>query len=150
VAGSTVFSLGLAPVITVANDIIIGAAPAERAGAAAGISETTAELGGALGIALLGTVGAVVYRSHVLAAAPAEVPPEALDAARRTLGGAVAAARQLPEPVGSGLLAVSREAFTAGLRLTSLINAALVAALAVLAAVVARRWETEAPPVRTQ
>jgi DHA2 family multidrug resistance protein-like MFS transporter len=149
VAGSTVFSLGLAPVITVANDIIIGTAPAARAGAAAGISETTAELGGALGIALLGTVGAVVYRGRVLSAAPAEVPPEALDAARRTLGGAVAAARQLPESVGSGLLAASREAFTEGLRLTSLINAVIVAALAVLAAVVARRWETEPPPVRT-
>ena len=150
VAGSTIFSLGLAPVITLANDIIIGTAPAERAGAAAGISETTAELGGALGIALLGTVGAVVYRSRLLGAAPAEVPPEALDAARRTLGGAVAAARQLPDPAGAGLLAASREAFTAGLRLTSLINAVIVAALAVLAAVVSRRWETEAPPVRTQ
>ncbi len=99
--------------------------------------------------ALLGTVGAVVYRSRVLSAAPAGVPPAALDAARRTLGGAVAAARQLPEPVGSRLLAASREASTQGLRLTSLINAILAAALAVLAAVVSRRWETEPPPFRT-
>ena len=149
VAGSTIFSLGLAPVITLANDIIIGTAPAERAGAAAGISETTAELGGALGIAILGSIGAVVYRSRLLGTAPAEVPPAALDAARRTLGGAVAAARQLPDPAGAELLAASREAFTAGLRLTSLINAVLVAFLAVLAAVVSRRWETEPPPVRT-
>jgi len=149
VAGSTIFSLGLAPVITLANDIIIGTAPAVRAGAAAGISETTAELGGALGIAILGSIGAVVYRSRLLGTAPAEVPPVALDAARRTLGGAVAAARQLPDPAGAELLAASREAFTAGLRLTSLINAVLVAFLAVLAALVSRRWETEPPPVRT-
>jgi DHA2 family multidrug resistance protein-like MFS transporter len=149
VAGSTIFSLGLAPVITLANDIIIGTAPAERAGAAAGISETTAELGGALGIALLGSIGAVVYRGRLMAAAPAGVPPAALDAARRTLGGAVAAARQLPDPAGAELLSASREAFTAGLRLTSILEAAVVAALAVMAALVSRRWETGTPPVRT-
>jgi DHA2 family multidrug resistance protein-like MFS transporter len=84
-----------------------------------------------------------------MAAAPAGVPPAALDAARRTLGGAVAAARQLPDPAGAELLSASREAFTAGLRLTSILEAAVVAALAVMAALVSRRWETGTPPVRT-
>ena len=60
VIGSVVFSLGTAPVFTLTNDLIIGSAPPERAGAAAGISETAAELGGALGIALF---GASVLRS---------------------------------------------------------------------------------------
>ena len=65
VIGSVVFSLGLAPVFTLAADMMVGTAPPERAGAAAGISETSSELGGALGIALLGAIGTAVYRGQV-------------------------------------------------------------------------------------
>jgi MFS transporter, DHA2 family, multidrug resistance protein len=49
VTGSVVLSLGISPVVTLATDLIVGAAPAERAGAAAAMSETATELGGALG-----------------------------------------------------------------------------------------------------
>src|SRR5262249_12355649 len=55
VTGFVVYSLGLAPVFTLSNDVVIGHAPPERAGAAAALSETGSELGGALGIALLGS-----------------------------------------------------------------------------------------------
>ena len=54
-------SLGLAPVFTLTTDLIIGAAPPERAGAASAISETSSEFGGALGIALLGALATAVY-----------------------------------------------------------------------------------------
>jgi MFS transporter, DHA2 family, multidrug resistance protein len=74
VLATIVFSLGEAPVFTLLNDIIIGAAPPERAGAAAGISETSSELGGALGIALLGSIGAVLYRNQIGDSIPAGVP----------------------------------------------------------------------------
>jgi DHA2 family multidrug resistance protein-like MFS transporter len=75
VAGMVVQSLGFAPVYTLTNDLIIGSAPPERAGAAAGISETASELGGALGIALLGSLATAVYGS---ALAP-ETLPQALE-----------------------------------------------------------------------
>ncbi|MGH2847532.1 MAG: MFS transporter, partial [Thermoleophilaceae bacterium] len=75
VTGSVVFSLGLAPVFTLAADLMVGTAPPERAGAAAGISETSSEFGGALGIAVLGAIGTAVYRSQVAGAVPAGVPP---------------------------------------------------------------------------
>ena len=55
--GVVVLSLGLAPLFTLAADLAVGSAPPERAGAASGISETSSELGGALGLAILGTVG---------------------------------------------------------------------------------------------
>ena len=67
---------------------IIGAAPAERAGAAAALSETSSELGGALGIAVLGSVGTAIYRGCMATAALVGVPPEARKAALDTLGGA--------------------------------------------------------------
>lgn len=61
VAGMVLQAIGLAPVFTLTNDLIMSAAPPERAGAASGISETSSELGGALGIALLGSLATAVY-----------------------------------------------------------------------------------------
>jgi MFS transporter, DHA2 family, multidrug resistance protein len=97
VAASVVISAGLGPLMTLATDMVVGAAPSERGGAAAALSETSGVLGGALGIAILGSIGTAVYRSQVTGALPAGVPPEAAQAARDTLGGAVAAAGQLPD-----------------------------------------------------
>jgi MFS transporter, DHA2 family, multidrug resistance protein len=138
VVGSVVFSLGVAPVGTLATDLVVGAAPPERAGAAAALSETGAELGGALGIAVLGSIGTAAYRGRVADAIPAGVPSEAAAAARDTLGGAVAAAQQLPDQLGVALLDAARQAFTHGLHLTAASSAAVAAGLAVLAAVLLR------------
>jgi MFS transporter, DHA2 family, multidrug resistance protein len=132
VAGSVVLALGVAPVGTLATDIIVGSAPPERAGAASGISETSAELGGALGIAVLGSIGTAVYRSEVAGAVPADVPPDAASAARDTLGGAVAAAEELPDPLGGELLDAAREAFTQALELSAITSAAIVLGMAIL------------------
>jgi DHA2 family multidrug resistance protein-like MFS transporter len=131
VASTIVFSLGLSPVFTLANDLIIGTAPPERAGAAAGISETCSEFGGALGIAILGSIGTAIYRKAMAAAVPASVPAHLADAARDTLGGAVAAAGQLPE-LGPALLDAARSAFTAGLRVTATLSAVLMIGIVVL------------------
>ena len=126
VFGFVVYSLGLAPVFTLSNDIVLAAAPPERAGAAAGISETSSELGGALGIAILGSVGTAVYRGVLANGVPSGIPSEALEAARATLGGAVAAARELPETLAVPVLEAAREAFTSSLEVAAAINVALV------------------------
>ena len=145
VVGSVVFSLGLAPVVTLATDLIVGSAPPERAGAASAISETSAELGGALGIAVLGSIGTAVYRSEVAGAVPAGVPPEAAAAARDTLGGAVAVAEQLPDRSAPTLLDAAREAFTQAFELTAVISAAVVLATALLAALLLATRAARAP-----
>jgi DHA2 family multidrug resistance protein-like MFS transporter len=75
---------------------IVGSAPVERAGAASAISETSSELGGALGIAILGSIGAAVYRGLMADAVPAAVPARAADVARSTLGGALAERADYP------------------------------------------------------
>ena len=72
---SLVVSLGLAPVFTATTDLIVSSAPPERAGAASGISETGSELGGALGIAILGSIGVAVYRGQLADALPADSRP---------------------------------------------------------------------------
>ncbi len=146
VTGSVVFSLGLAPVDTLAADLTVGAAPAERAGAASAIAETGAELGGALGIAILGVIGSAAYRRQMADAVPDGVPCEAAAAARDTLGGAVAAAGQLPEPLGQALLGAARDAFIAGLDLAFTASAAAAIGIAVLAVVLLRGVYPSSPP----
>jgi DHA2 family multidrug resistance protein-like MFS transporter len=127
VTASVIYSLGLAPLFTLTNDVIIGTAPPERAGAASGISETGAELGGALSIAILGTLGTAIYRAQVDDGIPAGVPADSADAARDTLGGALAESETLPSGVGADLLDAAREAFTQGLRVVALVSAGLAA-----------------------
>jgi DHA2 family multidrug resistance protein-like MFS transporter len=133
VVASGITALGLAPVFTLATDLIVGGAPPERAGAASGISETGAEFGGAVGIAVLGSIGTAIYRGQMEDKLPAGLPREAADAARDTLGGAVGAVAQLPDAAGTALVDAGREAFTLALQLTSLTGAALAVAGAVLA-----------------
>jgi DHA2 family multidrug resistance protein-like MFS transporter len=139
VTGSVVFSLALAPVDTLATDLAVGAAPPERAGAASALAETSAEFGGALGIAVLGVIGTSVYRGQMAGALPAGVPREAAAAARDTLGGAVAAAGQLPGQPGQALLLAARQAFTQGLHLAFTVSAAAAIGVAILAAILLRR-----------
>ncbi|MFF6776159.1 MFS transporter [Streptomyces sp. NPDC012637] len=107
------YAAGLVSAMTLGNERALGAAPPERAGAAAAVLESGQELGGALGMAVLGSVGAAVY----IAAMPDWAPP----AARETLGGALTA----PAPV----LTAARAAFT-----EALAGAATGAALLVLPA----------------
>jgi DHA2 family multidrug resistance protein-like MFS transporter len=139
VSASLIFSLGLAPLFTLTNDLILGAAPPERAGAASAISETGAELGGALSIAILGSIGTAVYRSQMADGVPVGVPSEEAETARDTLGGAVAAADELNGPLATELLDVAREAFTQGMQVAALTSAVAAALTAVLAALLLRR-----------
>jgi MFS transporter, DHA2 family, multidrug resistance protein len=154
VTGSVVFSLGLAPMTTLATDLMVGAAPAERAGAASAISETSSEFGGALGIAVLGSVAAAVYRTQVATAVPSGVPSQAAEAARDTLGGAVAVVGQLPGPLGAELLDAARASFTQGLRLTFAVSAAVAIGIAILVVALLRHAgagsEPEGQPAPSQ
>jgi DHA2 family multidrug resistance protein-like MFS transporter len=62
VTASVLYSGGLAPVFIAVTDLMVGAAPESEAGAVASISETSNEFGGALGIAVLGSVATIVHR----------------------------------------------------------------------------------------
>jgi DHA2 family multidrug resistance protein-like MFS transporter len=139
VIASVVISLALAPVFSLTTELIVGSAPPERAGAASGISETGAELGGALGIAILGSIGTAVYRGELAHRLPAGVPSEAAEMARDTLGAAVGVAGQLPDPLGLALLGIAREAFVQGLHLAAVISAAVAVGAALMTVILLRR-----------
>ncbi|HEX2026834.1 MAG TPA: hypothetical protein VHF25_02415, partial [Nitriliruptorales bacterium] len=144
VVGSMVVSLALAPVFTLTTELIVGSAPPERAGTVSGISETGAEFGGALGLAILGSVGTAIYRSAVADGLPAGLSARAGAAVRDTLGGAVAVAADLPDGDGAAVLAVARAAFVDGLQAAAAISAVIAVAGAILVVVALRavrpRW----------
>jgi DHA2 family multidrug resistance protein-like MFS transporter len=138
VIASVVVALGLAPVFTLATDLVIGSAPAERAGAAAAMSETSSEFGGAMGIAVLGSLGAAAYRARMTDALPAAVPADLAEAARSTLAGAVAAAEQLPGSLSADILGAARLAFAQAFDLTAVVTASVALLTAALVTVVLR------------
>lgn len=150
VPASVVISLALSPVFNLTTEMIVGSAPPERAGAASGISETGAELGGALGIAILGSLGTAVYRSEVAYRLPAGIPADIAEVARDTLGGAVVVAEQLPDQLSVILLDVAREAFVGGLHLAATISALVAVGAAIMVLILLRnvpaRSESEDQP----
>lgn len=119
------------------TDLALGSVPAEKAGSASSLLETGQEFGGALGMALLGSIGNAVYRNEIPDSAPAE--------ARETLGGALAVAQELPDKAASALLGTAREAFTSGMHVAAFTGAAVLIASAVLAVVALRRTAQEVP-----
>lgn len=127
--------LGLSPAGTITTDLVMRLAPPERAGAASGISETSFEFGGAIGIASLGSLVAASYRLSMEGAAlPAGIPPTLLEPAQHTLDGAVTAAAKLPEALAAPLLQAAHGAFSHAIDLAAL----ACVATAVLALIVAR------------
>lgn len=145
VTGSITLAVGVAAVVTVSTDIIVGAAPPERAGAASAISETGAELGGALGIAILGSIGTAVYRRVVASALPFGLSETAADTVRQTVGGALAEARRLPESLGAAVADVARAAFIDAFRTTAAVSAVIALSIAALAAALLRRERADLP-----
>jgi DHA2 family multidrug resistance protein-like MFS transporter len=138
ILASVVIALGLAPVLTLTTDLIVGSAPPERAGAASGISETAVELGGALGISVLGSLGVAIYRGD-LANLPAGLSAEAATTARDTLGGAVKVAALLPDSIGLTLLDVARSAFVQAMQVAASISAVVAVVVALFALTTLRR-----------
>lgn len=138
VIGSMVFSLGLGPIFVLTTDLVLGSAPPERAGAASATSETGAELGGALGIAILGSIGTAIYRAAVAKRLTLSVPPEAGQMARETLAGAVSVAEQLPASVGATVTDAARDAFVSSFHVIAATNACIAIALAMVVAAVLR------------
>ncbi|MFE2721261.1 MFS transporter [Kitasatospora sp. NPDC059327] len=128
-----VLAAGTVGTMTLTAEMVVSAAPVERAGIASATSETAVELGSSLGIALLGAAGAAVYRSRLDGALPAGLDGEAARTAQDTLGGAVTVAAELPGHLGTELLGTARAAFTDGLHVAAVVGLVFAVGAALLA-----------------
>ncbi|WTW97594.1 MFS transporter [Streptomycetaceae bacterium NBC_01309] len=138
-----IIALGVGAVFALVTDLILAAAPPERAGSASAMSETAAEFGGALGIAVLGSIGTAIYRGDLQDHAPAGVDERQLESARDTLGGAVEVAATLPPASAKELLDAAFEAFAHEMRVIALVGGGLMALTAVLVAALLKRQDGE-------
>jgi len=132
--GTMLLGVGIMPVMILGTDLVVGSVPAGKAGAAAATSETAAELGMALGIAVIGSVGAAVYQQYVAGRLPAVLSAQQAEAARDTLGGALGVMQQLPPDIAEVMLITVQDGFAAALHVNALIGAIIMAATALLTA----------------
>ncbi|MFC7646685.1 MFS transporter [Streptosporangium lutulentum] len=128
VLAMVVAGVGMGFTFAVTNDTILASVPKEQAGAASAISETGFEIGGALGIAVLGTVLNSTYRNNL--ELPAGVPAEAAAQIRESLGGALEIAATLPGRLGEAVAASARQTFLDSMQMTMVTGAILLAVLA--------------------
>jgi DHA2 family multidrug resistance protein-like MFS transporter len=130
--GWALWAFGGSAAATLTTGIIISSARPERAGAVSALAQTGAELGGALGIALLGSLGTLIYRGLVAPTLPATLSPDMSAAARDTLGGALQVASQLTDPaVAANLALTAQQSLTSAVQVISAISALFSLAIAV-------------------
>ena len=129
---------GVVAAQSIVGNMVMAAAPAERAGSASALNETGAELGSSLGMALLGSLGAAIYHNKMSTAGVAGAPEPAVHAAHETIGGAVAVAGQFPGSASHTLLTTARDAYTSGLHTAAVAGAAVLALTALFAVRVLR------------
>lgn len=123
------FVLGLAmgSVMAPATDSVMGSVPAAKAGVASAMNDVTRQVGGALGVAIVGSLIDTIYTSRVGEAA-ASLPPALRSPVEASVGAANAVAARLPAPAGAHLAAAAADAFTSALGY-GLLAAAAVALL---------------------
>jgi MFS transporter, DHA2 family, multidrug resistance protein len=130
VIGFVLMSLGSGPLVTLGTDLVVGSAPVEKAGSAAAINETSAELGFALGIAAFGSLVTATYRG--LIEVPATLSGAVTTKARESLASAAEVAATLDRGPAGDLLTSAREAFTTGLHIVSALAALVMIAVAIV------------------
>jgi MFS transporter, DHA2 family, multidrug resistance protein len=138
--GNTLFAVGSAPCTTIVADLVVSSAPQEQSGAASALSETASEFGGALGIALLGSLATVLYRSALGRMTPSGIPAGAMETALRGLGAANSLAANLHD--GGALLSAAKTAYTSAVGVAFATGFAIMLLMAVIALAMFREKET--------
>jgi len=133
--------LGISLTMAPATESIMGSLPKEKAGVGSAVNDTTRQVGGALGVAVLGSVLSSGYASRIAGAVSGhQLTSSAAGAARDSVGGAINTGHQVGGQAGQALIAAARQSFVGAMRPTMLIAAGvtLVGALIVLAFLPAR------------
>jgi EmrB/QacA subfamily drug resistance transporter len=123
---SIVIAAGMGLAMAPATESIMGALPREQAGVGSAVNDTTRSLGGALGVAIMGSVASSVFASRLLPALT-HVPAPFAAQAKESVGAAVVVGQHTPGSVGSNLVDAARQAFITGSNRAMIV--ALVAAL---------------------
>jgi EmrB/QacA subfamily drug resistance transporter len=139
---------GLGLTTAPATESIMGSLSADKAGVGSAINDTTRELGGTLGVAIVGSVFASIYTGRLGASTALTAVPGQLRATmERSMAAAHAVISRLPQPVAPAARAAVNDAFLDGMQIGSLVCAgiALAAAIVVAWLLPARAAQTASP-----
>ncbi|MEX1217512.1 MAG: DHA2 family efflux MFS transporter permease subunit [Acidimicrobiales bacterium] len=109
-----IFGVGLALTATPATESIMEALPRDRAGVGSAVNDTTRQIGGALGVAVIGSLFA--WRYHASLSDLSGLPPDAASAAQNSIGKAIAVSKELPTEQATLLLDNAKQAYVSGMR----------------------------------
>jgi EmrB/QacA subfamily drug resistance transporter len=127
-----ILGVGMGLTMAPATDSIMGSLPRAKAGVGSAVNDTTRQVGGALGVAILGSILSSTYASRMTSALSGHaVPAAAASAAKNSIGGALAVATAVGGEAGRALAAAARNAFVAGMH-PAVLAAAAVALLGAL------------------
>jgi DHA2 family multidrug resistance protein-like MFS transporter len=144
VLGNVLFSIGMAPGTAIIADLVVSAAPPERSGAASALSETASELGGALGIALLGSLATFIYRSALSRTMPTGTTVSTVETVLRGIGAAASLLRDIGS--AAALRLAVQTAYTIAAEITFSVSAGLVLLAALVAVLAFRDLKTHPRP----
>jgi EmrB/QacA subfamily drug resistance transporter len=126
-----ILGLGIGMAMAPATESIMGSLPIAKASVGSAVNDATRTTGGALGVAVLGSLLSSGYRADMDAAASG-LPSAAADTARDSLGGALAVAAN---GGGSKLVTAAQEAFVSGMHTAVMVAAAIALAGGLIALV---------------
>jgi predicted MFS family arabinose efflux permease len=142
---------GLGLTTAPATESIMGSLSADKAGVGSAVNDTTRELGGTLGVAIVGSVFASIYSSRLGSDAAVSALPEQVRATmERSMAAAQQVIGQLPPPVIPNVRAAVNTAFLDGLQIGSLVSAGIAAAAAVVVAVLLPARAKQPVPVAAE
>ena len=118
VSGIVALGVGAGLVIPAATESVMGSLPSGDTGVGSAINGTFLQVGGALGVAVIGSLLTIRYQDIITARlAPYDVPAAAMDTIKGSLGGALEVAARAPGALGAALARAAREAFVSGMNL---------------------------------
>jgi Na+/melibiose symporter-like transporter len=117
IACTMVMGLGMGNVMAPATDSIMGSLPRSKAGVGSAVNDTTRQFGGAMGVAVFGSLLVSRYADHLGSRLSGKIPAPLLDQAKESVGSALRVARTVPEakPFAPQLIDAARESFISGL-----------------------------------
>ncbi len=126
-----VMAMGMANVMAPATESVMGSLPREKAGVGSAVNDTTRQMGGAIGVALLGSLMASRYGSHIDSGlADAGLPASVLDKIGGNIQAAISIGNDTGGALGNQIVEVARDSYMAGMHLGVLVAAGIVAVAA--------------------
>ncbi|HUI49198.1 MAG TPA: MFS transporter [Acidimicrobiia bacterium] len=128
---TVLMGIGMGNVMSPATESIMGSLPREKAGVGSAMNDTTRQVGGAIGVAVLGSIAASRYGPRLANAVAGKLPAPLIQVARDSVGRAIGVVSDPAHPVAAGVrsqvVAAAHQSFIGGLHLAAIVAAGIVA-----------------------